>query len=269
MWTTFSGLLSVLLYLTATVILGSELLSIRGLVTRAKAWSGAAAAAAVSLHALVLYQGLVTNTGLNLGFFNALSLVMWVIVVLLLLAALTKPVENLGVFVMPFAAVAVVLAMSYPSDRFLPEEAGFGLKFHIMLAIIAYSLLAIAAVQSLVLAFQNRQLRRKHPGGIIRALPPLQTMETLLFQMIALGFFLLSLAIVSGMMFVEDLFAQHVAHKTLLSILAWFIFGILLWGRAQFGWRGRVAIRWTLGGFFSLLLAFFGTKLVLELILNR
>ncbi len=94
-------------------------------------------------------------------------------------------------------------------------------------------------------------------------------METLLFQMISLGFFLLSLAIVSGMMFVEDMFAQQVAHKTVLSILAWFFFGILLWGRYQFGWRGRVAIRWTLGGFFTLLLAFFGSKLVLELILKR
>ncbi len=269
MWTTFSGLLSVLLYVTATVILGSRLLTLRALASPAKSWSAAAATAAVFLHALVLYQGLVTDTGLNLGFFNALSLVMWVIVVLLLLAALSKPVENLGVFIMPFAAAAVVLAMSYPSDRLLPEDTGFGLKFHIMLAIVAYSLLAIAAVQALALAFQDRQLRRKRPGGIIRALPPLQTMEVLLFQMIALGFFLLSLAIVSGMMFVDDMFAQNVAHKTILSILAWVIFGVLLWGRSQFGWRGRVAIRWTLGGFFSLVLAFFGSKMVLELILSR
>ncbi len=269
MLTTFSGFLSVLLYVTATVILGSRLLTLRALASPAKSWSAAAATAAVLLHALVLYQGLVTDTGLNLGFFNALSLVMWVIVVLLLLAALSKPVENLGVFIMPFAGAAVILAMSYPSDRLLPEDTGFGLKFHIMLAIVAYSLLAIAAVQALALAYQDRQLRHKHPGGIIRALPPLQTMESLLFQMIAMGFFLLSLAIVSGMMFVEDMFAQHVAHKTVLSILAWFIFGTLLWGRAQFGWRGRLAIRWTLGGFFLLLLAFFGSKLVLELILKR
>ncbi len=268
MWTTLSGL-SAFLYMTATVILGSRLLATRDLVAASKAWGGATGTAAVCLHALVLYQGMVTEAGVNLGFFNALSLVMWVIVVLLLLAALSKPVENLGVFIMPLAAFAVVLAMSYPSERFLAQGAGFGLKFHIMLAIVAYSLLAIAAVQSLVLAYQDRQLRHRHPGGIIRTLPPLQTMETLLFQMISLGFFLLSLAIVSGMMFVENMFAQQVAHKTVLSILAWFIFGILLWGRYQFGWRGRVAIRWTLGGFFTLLLAFFGSKLVLELILKR
>ena len=269
MWTTLSGALSALLYIAATVILGSRLLATRDLVVAPKAWSAAAAIAAVCLHALVLYQGMVTEAGVNLGFFNALSLVMWVIVVLLLLAALGKPVENLGIFLMPLAAFALVLAMRYPSERLLAQEAGFGLKFHIMLAIIAYSLLAIAAVQSIVLAYQDHQLRHKHPGGIIRALPPLQTMETLLFQMISLGFFLLSLAIVSGMMFVEDMFGQRVAHKTVLSILAWIIFGILLWGRHQFGWRGRIAIRWTLGGFFTLLLAFFGSKLVLELILNR
>lgn len=268
MWMTVSGLLSALLYVAATVMLGARLASERLSLHAPRAWTAGTALIAAALHALVLYQGVVTEAGLNLGFFNALSLVAWVIVVFLLLAALGKPVENLGLLVLPVAAITVVLALSYPSDRFLPADAGFGLKVHIMLAIVAYSLLAIAAVQALVLAFQDHQLRHKHPGGILRALPPLQAMETLLFQMIGLGFFLLSLAIVSGMMFLEDMFAQRVAHKTVLSILAWLIFGVLLWGRRQFGWRGRVAIRWSLGGFAALMLAYFGSKLVIEVILT-
>jgi ABC-type uncharacterized transport system permease subunit len=128
--------------------------------------------------------------------------------------------------------------------------------------------LALAAV-AVVLAYQERQLRRKRLAGAIRALPPLQTMETLLFQLIGAGFFLLSLAIVSGAMFVDNLFGRGIGHKTVLSVIAWLILGILLWGRWRFGWRGRVAIRWSLGGFFALMLAYFGSKFVLELILQR
>ncbi|MGR9000150.1 MAG: cytochrome C assembly family protein, partial [Gammaproteobacteria bacterium] len=101
------------------------------------------------------------------------------------------------------------------------------------------------------------------------SLPPLQTMESLLFQMLATGLFFLTISLVSGFVFIEDVFAQHLAHKTVLSILAWLIFSALLIGRSRYGWRGQIAIQWTLIGFVSLLLAYFGSKLVLEIILKR
>jgi ABC-type uncharacterized transport system permease subunit len=110
------------------------------------------------------------------------------------------------------------------------------------------------------------RLRHHRPGGLLRALPPLAVMETLLFQTLGLGFALLSLALFSGLIFIQDMFAQHLAHKTVLSIFAWLVFAVLLWGRWRFGWRGRTAIRWTLGGFALLVLAYFGSKFVLELI---
>ena len=134
---------------------------------------------------------------------------------------------------------------------------------------ISYSLLMIAAVHALVLATQDRHLRNKRPGGFIRALPPLQTMENLLFQMIGLGFFLLSLSLVTGMIYLDDMFAQHVAHKTILSIVAWFVFATLLWGRWRFGWRGTIAIRYTLGGFITLFLAYLGSKWVIEILFHH
>jgi ABC-type uncharacterized transport system permease subunit len=102
----------------------------------------------------------------------------------------------------------------------------------------------------------------------VRALPPLQTMESLLFEMIAVGFVLLSLALLSGFSFLEDMFAQRQVHKTVLSIIAWFVFGTLLWGRYRFGWRGQKALIWTLSGFVVLMLAYFGSKVVIELILS-
>jgi ABC-type uncharacterized transport system permease subunit len=94
-------------------------------------------------------------------------------------------------------------------------------------------------------------------------------METLLFQMIGGGFIALSFSLLSGIMFLDDVFAQQLVHKTVLSIAAWAVFGVLLWGRWRHGWRGRTAIRWTLSGFAALVLSYFGSKLVLELILQR
>lgn len=260
------AVIALVFYLAATGRVAAGLFVDPPPTRRIKAQLLALGLVALILHSAVLYLEMVTSAGINLGFFNALSLVAWVIVVLLLAGVLTRPVENLGLLALPVAALALLLSVSFTSDHYLPLDAGLGLESHIVLAVLAYSLLTIAAVQALLLAFQDRQLRRRHPGGFLRALPPLQTMEKLLFQIIGLGFFVLSLAIVSGMMFLDNMFEQQVAHKTILSIVAWVLFGVLLWGRRRFGWRGRTAIRWSLGGFFILMLAFFGSKLVLEFI---
>jgi ABC-type uncharacterized transport system permease subunit len=133
---------------------------------------------------------------------------------------------------------------------------------------LAYSMLTLASGQAILTAIQSTQLRRR-PGGFVRTLPPLQTMEALLFEMIGLGFVLLTVALVSGFHYLEDMFAQHLVHKTALSIVAWIVFATLLWGRFRFGWRGRTALRWTLIGFAVLMLAYFGSKAVIELILHR
>lgn len=224
---------------------------------------------AAALHAAILYQNLFLVSGLNLGFFNALSLLSWLIAVLVLLAALTQPLENLGIAVLPLAAIALLLEQIFPSAHLVSGEAAIALRLHIAISIFAYSLFSIAAVQAILLAIQDRHLHGKRPGGYIRALPPLETMETLLFQLIGIGFILQSLSLLSGILYLEDMFAQHLVHKTVFSITAWVIFAILLLGRWRSGWRGRVAIRWTLGGFTALLLAYLGSKWVLEIVLNR
>jgi len=223
---------------------------------------------AVSLHTLVLYQSIITPAGINLGFFNAASVVAYVIVLLLLFSLPHKPVENLLIILFPLAALTIVLAAFFHVERILSTDV-FGVQIHILASILAYSLLSLSAFQAVFLAVQEYSLRHKHFRWVMRRLPPLKVMEILLFQMIAIGFFLLSVSLVSGIIFLEDIFAQHLVHKTVLSIAAWFIFAILLWGRWFYGWRGSIAIRWHLSGFFMLMLAYFGSKLVLELILNR
>ncbi len=225
--------------------------------------------AGIILQAWVLLLGINTDTGINLSFFSAVSLAAWTMLTLLLVSSLTKPVENLGILLFPMGALALWLEHRYPGMHLLRQTATWGIKLHVVLSMLAYSLLALAAVQAILLAIQDHHLHTRHPGGFIRALPPLQTMESLLFEMIGAGFGFLTLSLASGFVFLEDMFAQHLVHKTVLAVAGWVVFGLLLVGRLRVGWRGRTAIVWTLGGFAVLMLAYFGSKAVLELILGR
>ncbi len=224
---------------------------------------------AIALHASILYTTTLTEAGVNLGISNAASLMAWMIALFLLLACLTQPLENLAIVLLPTAAIALAFERLFPTHHLLTQGASLGLQLHILLSVLAFSLLSLGALQALAFAVADHQMRARRPLRVMRVLPPLDQMEALLFRLIRAGFYVLGLSLVSGLMFVHDLFAQHLVHKTVLSILAWLVFGTLLWGRYRFGWRGRTAIRWTLGGMASLALAYFGTKLVLEVILQR
>ena len=259
---------AIVLYLLTSIALTMRLAN-RGGLTLSRTFVLLTGFAAVLLHAAFLYPQLVTTYGLDLGFFNAVSLLSLIVAALLLLVALKQPVENLGILVLPVSAAALALAAWYPGEQRFVSGDSWQLDLHILFSVLAYSLFALAAVQALLLAIQDHHLHNHQPGGFIRALPPLQIMESLLFQMIGSGFALLSAALLTGFLFLDDIFAQHLVHKTLLSLAGWVIFGVLLWGRWKFGWRGRKAIRWTLSGFMILLLAYLGSKAVLELILQR
>lgn len=225
---------------------------------------------AVVLHAALLYTGLWTDLGLNLALTPAFSLVAWVVATLYLAASLVRPVDNLGVFIMPFAGLMLLIEWLWPGQMSLPLTSGVSAA-HIVVSVLAYSLLCLAAVQSLMLLMQERHLHGKHPGGFIRALPPMQTMEGVMFQLIGLGFILLTLTLISGLIFSEATFGRpfRLTHHIVLAVLAWVVYAILLVGRWRLGWRGRQAIHWTLGGFVLLLLAYFGSKFVLEVLLKR
>lgn len=264
-----TGALAALLYLATGALLGVRLARVNQPHQPARTPALALGLVAIVLHAFVLGQTVVQPEGMNLGFFNALSFTGWLIALLLLASSLARPVENLGIVLLPFTATTVVLALAFPATRLVTEAAQWRLELHILISITAYALLALAAVQSLLLALQERRLRTRRLGGISRGLPPLVTMESLLFQMIGAGFGALTLSLLSGFFFLDNLFAQHLVHKTVLSIAAWLVFATLLWGRRRHGWRGRTAIRWTLSGFAVLVLAYFGSKLVLELVLRR
>ena len=267
---TLSGIFAILVYLVIAFLLGL------GLKKGESHPSGAkrkllvlAGLVGVLFHGITLFIAIFTPAGVNLEFFNVASLAGWLAALLLLLSALRTPVENLAIALLPLAALSLLLQLVVPTKPVLLANASSGLEAHILLSILAFSLLSIASLQAILLAIQDSHLRNRKPGGFIRALPPLETMERLLFQMIGLGFTFLSLALFNGVLFVDDIFAQHLVHKTVLSIIAWLVFAILLWGRWRFGWRGRTAIRWTLIGLVILLVGYFGSKLILEIVLQR
>lgn len=226
--------------------------------------------AAVVLHGLALATGTEAPGDVDLSLTGAGALVAWVVACLYLIASLWRPIDNLGVVVLPLAALAVLI------DWVLPAQAPVALTsrvqgVHIVVALVAYSLLLLAALQSLMLLAQDSKLKHKHPGGFVRALPSMQAMEEILFQMIALGFALLTVTLVSGIFFSEQVFGQpfKLTHHMLLALLGWAVYAALLVGRWRLGWRGRTAVRWTLGGFTLLLLGYFGSKFVLETVLGR
>ena len=226
---------------------------------------------AVLLHALVLHGDLWLDAGLNLALTNAASLIAWAVAVLFLLTTLYKRIDNLGIVIMPLAALAVVAAWIWPGTHVVLPRGTTAQSTHIIVSVLAYGLLSLTAVQGLLLLAQEGQLKQRQSSAFMRALPPLQTMEQLMFQLMGLGFVLLTLTLISGAFFSEQLFGQPLrfTHHVILSVFAWIVFAVLLLGHWRFGWRGRPAIHWTLGGFALLLLAYFGSKLVLEVILGR
>ncbi|GGJ90989.1 cytochrome C assembly family protein [Pseudomonas matsuisoli] len=223
---------------------------------------------AILFHGGALFLELRETAGLDLEFFNAASLIAYAIIIITLLASLRMPVEILLLPPLLIGALTVLLAQLLPSGTVHPVQQEPGLMAHVLLSILAYGVLTIAAFQALFLLVQDHQLKHKHPSGLIRSFPPLQTMESLLFSFLWAGWGLLTLSLASGAIFLENMFAQHLVHKTFLSCFAWIVFGGLLLGRMRMGWRGHKAVRWTLVGFCLLMLAYFGSKLVREFILH-
>jgi ABC-type uncharacterized transport system permease subunit len=274
MYSTLFGSLAFLAYLTAAVAMFRSLKpayeSAPDPAGSGRFGSLSIAWLAVALHAMALIGPYSAGGGPDFSFLGALSTVSWMIVAIVLLAALLKPVDKLGLVVFPLAALILLLKLLVPEEARTVRNHSWPMTVHIVSSVTAYAFLNIAAIQALLLALQDWCLRTRHLSGLlVRSLPALQTMESLLFQLIGAGFVLLTVSLVSGFLFLENMFAQHLAHKTILSILAWIVFAILLLGRLRAGWRGQIAIRWTLGGFVSLMLAYFGSKMVLEWILDR
>jgi ABC-type uncharacterized transport system permease subunit len=232
-------------------------------------WERAAILAPLALHGWLLYQGIFARE-LRFGFAQALSVMMFLGVMFYWLESLFYDLEGMQPLVLPLAAVAVPLPALFPglaSAGAHAQAATF--KLHLALAMIAYSLFVIALLHATLMALVERRLHQK--GSFFAGLPPLLTLEQLLFRVIGAAFVFLTLTLVTGIFFSETLFgrALRADHKTVFAVLSWAIFGLLLAGRLLYGWRGRTALRWSLSGFVMLLFAYVGSRFVLEVLLHR
>ena len=224
---------------------------------------------ALLCHAVVAWDSIQLGSGISLGFYKISALIFLVINVICALLLLRRPLQNLLVLLFPLSAMSVLVSAFAPSTASISTNLSGGLLLHVFSSILAYALFTLAAAQAALVAAQDYQLRHRHTRGIVQILPPLQLMETMLFELLLVGVILLSVAIVSGILFIDDIFGQSLVHKTVLTLLAWALFSVLLWGHYRLGWRSQTAVRLTIGGFLVLVLAFFGSKLVLELVLHR
>lgn len=225
------------------------------------------------LHAAVLWVEMSSPVGIRLGFALMLSCALWISVLAYWLENWKLPLDALRLLVLPSAAVLVLLPLFFPGQ--LISMAGKSMWFpgHITIALLAYSTLTIAAFHAVLMAMQEARLRGRlrSIGPALERLPALLLMERILFRLVWIGFILLSLTVLSGVIFSEDIFgvAFKWDHKVIFTLLSWLLFGVLLVGRQWRGWRGKTALSLTLSGFATLLLAYVGSRFVLEVILHK
>ena len=228
-------------------------------------------ALALLLHAVAIWRAIVRPDGLDLSFANALSLVAALAVLAAWLTGLLRTLPGVAAVVLPVAAICALLPpIAAPSHR-IPFAGEPWAAVHIAIALVAYAMFVVVALQALVMTGLEKRLHRGLPDAAARGSPPLLTLERYMFRLLAVGFALLTLTLASGVVFSEQLFGKPVTltHKNVFSVAGWFAFAVLLFGRWRYGWRGRTALKWILGGTLLLVLGYLGSKFVLEVILRR
>jgi ABC-type uncharacterized transport system permease subunit len=224
--------------------------------------------AAIFAHSDAIVRMMRSVGPFSIGLLEAVSLLAWTLAALALLISIDRQNRVLGAILLASAGLGAT-ATSTSHSYAEASAPGWELTAHILLSMGAAALLFAAAVTALLLVVLDRRLRNRRITELPSMLPPLDALEKIMFRLIGAGVVLLTLALFTGFVFVTNLFAQHLLHKTVLSIVAWAVFVALLIGRIRYGWRGRLAVNWTLAGFGLLVLAYFGSKFVLEYLLGR
>jgi ABC-type uncharacterized transport system permease subunit len=236
-----------------------------------RTWERMVLLVALLVQGVGLFREIFPNGGMRFGFSYALPLIFWLALLFYWIESFYARLEGLHMLGLPLAAVCALLPLVFPGQHYLLHVDSPVFRAHFLMAMLAYSLLTLAALHALLMASAEKQLHRGRLSRALANLPPLLTMEALLFRLILIGFVLLTLTLGSGILFSETLFAKALSwdHKTVFAIASWVIFAALLVGRHFYGWRGRQALRWTLAGVVALMLAYVGTRFVIEVVLHR
>lgn len=243
----------------------------RGAGAAPRPWEHYAIGAPLLVHSYSLQLTLFAGGDIHLGVGNAISAIIGLTVLVYWVASFFYRVQALQALIAPVAALTALAPAIFPSLHPLAHTELAAFRVHLLIGILAYSLFTIAALHAALMAVIEQRLHGAATPAKFADLPPLLTMEILLFRVIWAGFILLTLTLASGVVFSEELFGKPLqfTHKNLFGIISWAVYAVLLGGRHFYGWRGRVAVRLTLSGFVLLLLAYVGSQFVLEVILQR
>ena len=234
-------------------------------------WERIAIAAAMVIQGLGLRESLFATGTLRFSFSLAISLMLWLAVLIYWLESFQSRMDGMQPMVLPLAAISSILPVVFPQTHEIGHANAFGFKVHFLTAMLAYSLFTLSALHALFMGFIEQKLHRRTINQHQASLPSILSMEALLFRMIGVAFVLLTFTLISGLFFSEQIFGKALVfdHKTLFAFASWVIFAALLFGRHNYGWRGRIALRWTLAGFLLLILAYIGSRFVSEVLLSR
>lgn len=260
------SIIAIILYTTATTL---QLAVYQGKIPQRPNLALLMGLLAVITHSAGIWHQIVIPEGINFSIISAQTLICLIISLIVTLFALAKPVHNTKLFVFPVTIFSIILALNSDQGARLIDKSDTGLLVHAAFSVVAYAVFLLAAIQAGLLYAQNKQLKHHLTGKLVKALPPLQTTEAILFEMIWAGLVLLTVAILTGAVFIEDLFAQKLAHKTVFSILSWLLFATLTAARKFWGWRGLLAAKITIAGFILLMLGYSGSNIVIEYILTN
>ncbi len=259
------GLLAISFYFAAAGVIASRLFHHQG---PNKKLSNFLAFAAIIAHILILSDSIFIEPGQNMSILNVASLIAWLIALTMIIASFSLPNLILLPVVFGFAGLIVFFGLVIPSTYLMHIEVRPALLLHITLALFAYGCLMIAFLYALQLSYINNRLKQKQASLLHTSLPPLMAVENILFKLLLAGTSLLTLSLLSGFAFLDDMFAKDQAHKTVLSILAWLVFGLVLVGHQKWGWRGKPLVSATVVGSVLLTLAYFGSRIVREVIIG-
>ena len=231
------------------------------------------------IHGVQLHDSVFTPEGFVFGFAQDLSLIAWVGLAFYWFQSWFMPISSLRWMAVLFALICAFLPTIFPGALISPKAVSDPwFKGHFVVATVAVGLLSLAAMHAMLMSIQDRALHRQLAiipntrfALWLEDLPPLMTMESLLFNLLYVGFALLSLTVFSGLLFSQTLFGKPLVfdHKTIFALVSWFLFAGLLIARWRVGLRGRAAIRWVLSAYTALLLAYVGSRFVIEVILQR
>ncbi len=236
-------------------------------------WERSGIALALFIQAYALFTALFPQKEWQM-FFSvgiALSIIMWLAVFIYWVESFSARLEGLQPLILPLAALCALAPVFFPA-RYTVAYAHLPLFYvHFFASILAYSLLTLASIHAIFMGVAERALHKRVFVKHLSHFPPLLMMEKTLFHMIYFGFALLSIAVLTGVFFSEEIFGKPITwgHKSVFAVVSWLTFAVLIFGRVHWGWRGRRALKWTLTGFLFLLLAYIGSRFVLEVILKR